>query len=189
MQAELTTANTVLKGIQDTLAQLEATALAAVPFKTGNVVKWTANGKELTGRITSLYFNRDKGYVWGKVQDNSRFYIGWSSSCYYFSDEAGSKLTVADLKPVPDFDPDTIISEKDTIEGEISELESEIDRLANPLRKKISERQHKLSECQSKCIHEWSEGYDTGEVRKHLIGETNIVEYTCEICGVSGRNC
>ena len=73
---ELATALSSVKGMQDALKQLEAAALASAPFKVKDAVKWTVDGKERTGRVTCLYFNKEKGHLWGKVQANDRWSIG-----------------------------------------------------------------------------------------------------------------
>jgi len=187
---ELATALSSVKGMQDALKTLEAAALASAPFKVKDAVKWKEGDKERIGRVTCLYFNKEKGHLWGKVQANDRWSIGWSSTCFYFSDEEGYKIKVKDLIPIADFDPDPIIEQKDTLEGEIYELEREIEKLTAPLKKQIEGKQSALVKLQNgPCIHLWGEWEETGEVKKHLVGETDVKECVCEICGAKGRNC
>ncbi len=52
----------------------------------------------------------------------------------------------------------------------------------------IRNKEKEIEEERKKCAHKWDEGYETGETVKHLIGQSEKKEYTCEICGVNGYN-
>lgn len=133
------------------------------------------DGKEEKCRVTSVYGYEGKLVI--ILRNNNVRSIGWSSNTYYLND----------TNSITKIECPTINIEQ--LGNQMEGLESEKRKIAEEVNGKISSLKQKITEEQNKCIHDWDEGYETGTVVKHFIGETEVKEFTCQICGKVGQNC
>lgn len=112
------------------------------------------------------------------VRNNRTRCIGWTSNEHYLSGERIGWIAKIDE---PSLEIEQTNDKLYSLKKEREELTKEIDI-------KIEQARSVLSNLQKQCIHDWGDGYETGEVVKHFIGETEQKEFECSICGVIGHN-
>jgi hypothetical protein len=165
------------KELKEKLEQIKKQKIEDCQFKKDEIVKY--KGKNC--RVGYVSYNEDKDEISVKLDLNTTRQIGWSSS-YEF---------VKDLSLIEkiNFDQETFENKIYQISASISENERKIYELSKEYRENIERLNTELKTLRSECPHKWDRGYSTGEVVKHLIGETEVEEMECEICGAVGKNC
>lgn len=164
---------------QKTIDREKASAVTACPWYPGDVVRHDGR----LWRITHVSFNDffKPPSVVVSARNNSTTMIGWSGNTAVWKPDQWSKLTAAE-EPYEEHhwgEHVNKVRELATFQATIEGIRAEMRELQQAIHTERLEH----------CLHDWDEGCETGETRKHLMGETDVMVYTCQLCGIEGRNC
>lgn len=165
-----------IKELEKQIKSIRATKEAECHIQKGDPVYFLdGDGKAKYGRVDYVYYSAEDKIVKAKIVLPVTSMIGWSSSSEY---SEASRFTKCDE---PKFDQEKI----DGIEQLLVALRTK--------RRQLDIEEYNLNkdlnEARSGCLHIWGDFNPTGEVRKHLIGESEVKIAFCTICGGQGTNC
>jgi hypothetical protein len=165
------------KELKDKLEQIKKQKIEECLFKKEDIVKY--KGKNC--RVSYVYYNEDKDEITVKIDLNTTRNLGWSSS-YEF---------VKDLSLIEkiNFKQEEFEDKINNINDLIYDNERKINEISKEYRENIEKLNSELKLLRLDCPHKWGRSNSTGEIVKHLIGETEVEESECEICGIIGKNC
>lgn len=162
--------------IVEQMKTAKAELKAQCPFKKGDPLQWINDkGQTKKGRFDYVFVS-DKLEVSIRINLPVTSHIGWSSSYEYFKS--------------PDYSRFVKIEEPISLDSlqRIDRMDWRVDeeiRKATALLQKQKARLSRIRKTyQKQCLHEWQDLGGTGEVVRHLIGESEVHNYECPHCGM-----